>query len=228
MKKTVLANLLTVIMVSMPITALADGQLTVLQKNLYIYPESSSGAFFAKVENSGDAPIAFDEGKLVVFSDNDDILISDDFINTLPYNLILEPGEYIYVNDSLYESALENATIGDIKFSVQTSDSGESVTRTPVEATFEVEGADSYNNYVYVTLTNESDAIQYDYYITAALLDTDGNILFSDRNCYETLGIHPNSTVTLKMYIDKDLVEYCEANGLTPASVEAIAYVINE
>lgn len=230
MRKTLLVSLLAASITVMPITVYAEGELTVTQKVVINYPESSSASFFAKVENTGDAPIAFDEGKLVVFSDNDDILSSREYINTLPYDMILDAGEYMYVRESMYESAFEGAVIGDVKFSVQTKESekGVGITRIPAEATYEIEGVDSYNNYAYITFTNETDEILYDCYVTVALLDAEGNVLFVDRNCYETLGVHPNSTVTLKAYIDQDLCEYYDVNGLTPVRADAVVCIVNE
>lgn len=136
----------------------------------------------------------------------------------------------MYICDSMYDSAFEDAVIGDIKFSVQTKEAGKGVevTRIPAEATYEMNGVDSYNNYAYVTFTNETDEILYDCYITVALLDAEGNVLFVDRDCCETLGVHPNSTVTLKMYIDQELCEYYEANNLTPASADAVVCIAND
>lgn len=89
------------------VTALAEGKLTVTEKNLIEFEGSSNAYFFAKVENTGDAAIGVGAGKLVGFSSDDDVLVSESYVTANPSSVILQPGESLYVSDSIWESALE-------------------------------------------------------------------------------------------------------------------------
>ena len=73
--------------------ALAEGKLTVTEKNLIEFDGSDVAYFFAKVENTGDDAIGVGTGKLVAFSADDEVLISEDYVSTSPNAAILQPGE---------------------------------------------------------------------------------------------------------------------------------------
>ena len=121
-------------------SALAEGKLTVTSKNVIIKIGDDSGIFVAKVENTGDEPIYYDNGKLVIFSADDDILVSKSYIYSSPSNIFLKPGEYTYCYDFLWDSTLKNAKIGDIKFSVTSDTSGYKYEQIPSTAVLELPG----------------------------------------------------------------------------------------
>ncbi len=230
MKKQIFTLLMAAAMAFVPVSASAAGDstkggLTVSQQNFYNFPDSSSGYLFAKIENTGKEPAAFDHGELEVFSDSEELLVSDDYVMSWPPDVLVDPGEYIYVSSFLYESALEGATAGEIKFSAEVSSDGTAAERISAEASFEKKGPDSYNNYVLVTVTNETDEVQYGYYVTVALSDKEGNLMFADSDHYGNFGVHPGSTVTLRFPIDNDLMEYYNKHEMSPAAAEAIVYL---
>lgn len=206
----------------------AEGTVNVADKTAYIFSGKDSGYFYAKVENDGDAPAGVDNGKLVLFSGDDDILVTSDYVNTYPSRVILNPGEYTYISEFLWDSNLKNQSIGDIKFSIDTTDRGTAVERVPCEASYEITGSDSYDNYVHVTITNEADQARKGYYLVGALYDTAGNLVYVDTNQYENVSIHPGSTVTFSLYIDADNINYFESNGIQIGSVDAIVYYREE
>ena len=74
--------------------AMAAGELSVTDKTAFIYPGKDSGYFYAKIENTGDAPAGVDSGQMVLFSDTGDILETSSYVSTYPNRLILNPGEY--------------------------------------------------------------------------------------------------------------------------------------
>ena len=84
--------------------ALAEGKLTVTEKNLIQLDGSDVAYFFAKVENTGDDAIGVGTGKLVAFSADDEVLISEDYVSTSPNAAILQPGESLYVREWLWET----------------------------------------------------------------------------------------------------------------------------
>lgn len=210
-------------------SALAEGKLTVTSKNVIIKIGDDSGIFVAKVENTGDEPIYYDNGKLVIFSADDDILVSKSYIYSSPSNIFLKPGEYTYCYDFLWDSTLKNAKIGDIKFSVTSDTSGYKYEQIPSTAVLELPGNKLFTyNYVNVTFTNTTDEILYGAYVVAAITDNDNNIVYVDRQNYESIGIHPGSTVTVKLYIDGDYINYYEINGINLANVESQVFYSTE
>lgn len=217
-----MVSLLLILVFAFLASASAEGKLKVTEKNLIVYTGKDSGSFYAKIENVGDAAVGVDSGDLVVFSEDDDILLSESYITTSPSYVVLQPGDYLYAKKFLWDSSLKNAAIGDYKFSIPTRKSTSVFTKIPCEATFELLGTDSYDNYIYVTFSNPLDAPTYEFYIAAALHDANGNLLFVDSNVLSSIAVHPGSTITAKLYIDSDLVEYYEANDLVPASVDAM------
>lgn len=227
MKKriTVLSLLSTLLLTT---TCHAAGNITVTDKAASIFSGDDSGYFYAKIENDGDEPVGVDNGKLVLFSGNDDILVTSDYVNTYPTRIILNPGEYTYVSEFLWDSKLKNQTIGDVKFSVDVTDRGTAVERIPCEARYEINGSNSYDNYIYITVTNEAEVTRFGYYLVGALLDTEGNLVYVKTNQYENVGLHPGNTATFSLYIDADNMNHFEANGIQIGSVDALVYYREE
>ena len=223
MKKFVFVLFLLLLAVN---TCFADGQLTVTSKNTIIKPGNDSGMFIARVENTGDAPIYYDNGKLVIFSENDDILATENYISSSPDDILLQPGEYTYAYEFLWSSPLKNAKIGDIKFSVASDTRGYTYDQIPATAELELPGSGSFTyNYVNVTFTNTTDEIIYGAYVVCAILDRNDNVVYVDRDRYNNLGVHPGSTVTLKMYIDSDYIDYYEVNNIDLVKVDSFVYI---
>lgn len=208
--------------------AYAEGELTVDNKNLLEFDSDDTGYFYAKIENTGDSAIGVGYGKLVGFSANDDILLSENYVSTYPSGIILQPGEYVYAKTFIWESALEDNDVIDYRFSVEVDEYGSEVYRIPCEVTFDLNGVDSFDNYIYVTFTNDGESILYNSFISVALYDANESLLFVEGNYYETLGVHPGSTVTVKLYVDNDLMKHYKAHSLVPTSADASVFVISD
>lgn len=56
-------------------------------------------------------------------------------------------------------------------------------------------------------------------------MDRNDNVVYVDRDRYNNLGVHPGSTVTLKMYIDSDYIDYYEVNNINLAKVDSFVYI---
>ena len=222
MKKLV-AFMLVVILAFCTAVAVAEGKLTVTSKNAIIKIGNDSGIFVARVENTGDESIYYDNGKLVIFSADDDVLVSGNYIYSSPSDVLLKPGEYTYCYDFLWDSSLKNAKIGEIKFSVTSNTRGNNYEQIPATAVLDLSGNESFTyNYVNVTFANTTDDILYGAYVVTAITDDENNLVYVDRQ--DNMGIHPGSTVTVKMYIDSDYINYYEINGIKLANVEARVY----
>ena len=206
------------------IAAVGEGKLTVTQKQTIIFDGKDSGAFMARIENTGDEAIYCDYGKLVIFSDIDDILATDNYVYTSPSEVLLQPGEYTYAYSFLWNNALKNAKIGDVKFSIGSDSRGYQFDK--IDCTSRMgSNPNSGSNYIYVTFTNESEEILEEFYIVAAITDFENNLIFIDRNSYENIQVHPHSTITVRMYIDSDFVNYYAAHDIVPAATDAVVYV---
>lgn len=209
------------------VTAFAEGKLKAVEKNLIVFSGKDSGYFYAKVENVGDAAIGLDSGDLVIFSDDDDILLSNSFITTTPSHVILDPGDYLYVNDFLWDSALKDAVIGDYKLSIPAYKRTKTITKLPCEATFEVEGADTFNNHVYVTFTNNEASTLNNFYVIVALYDAENTLVYVDTYSNSSVSVHPGSTITVTLSIDNDLMEYYQENDITLTTLDAMVCYTN-
>lgn len=227
MMRKILAAVLLMSLALSSFGVLAEGQLTTTQKSLLEIDGEDKGYFFARVENTGDAGLFVGSGKLVGFSANDDILVSTDYVSSYPGGIQLAPGEYAYVREFLWESVLKDKDIADYKFSAESSPYGTEAKKLSSDVNFEIGGVDSYNNFVYVTVTNDSPDIVYGLYVVAALFDANKELIYVESNSYDSLGLHPNSTVTLKLYVDNDLVKHYQAHDIKPTSADAQVYIVD-
>ena len=214
------------LMIVMTVPAMAAGELTITHKNFMVVESYSTyGYLFARVENTGDAPIAIGNGALAIFDTNDGIMETSDYVSAYPYNAILNPGESVYIRDwAVLDDGVTAADIGDWKFSIKPYDyEGSAITRIPCEVTASLNGSDSYDNYIYVTFTAPEGDVIYDAGVVVALFDANGNIIFANNDTADC-GVHGGSTVTVKVYVDTDIVEHFEKNNIAPATVDAYVY----
>lgn len=207
-------------------SSLAVGDTKATKKSLLVI-DDDSGYFFAKVENIGDAPIGLDNGNLAIFSTDDELILSDSYVSALPNYVILEPGDYVYVRDYLWDDALATP-VGDCKFSVPAYKRATPIKKIPCEATMDISKSNGYYNYIFVTCKNSENTLLDNIYISAALYDDKDNLIFAQGVSLSNISIHPDSTITLKVPIDYDLIEYYEKNLITPTSVDAMIIIENE
>lgn len=225
MLKKVIALLLVVFCFTT--TAFAEGKLKATEKVFIVC--DGEGYFYAKIENVGDAAASTGYGDLVAFDDDDEIVFSTNYVSTYPSGIVLEPGESLYLEESVWENALKETPVADYKFSLPVASDGQTITRVPSEATFELTDEEySYENYIYVTFTNSAEESISGFYISAALYDADGNLIYVGTNQISNVAIHPGSTVTAKMSIDSDMVSYYKENNITPASASAVVFYVNK
>ena len=207
------------------VSACAAGKLKVTTKNLFVYYNEDNGYFFAKVENVGDEAIGVDSGDLVLFSEDDEIILSKSYVTTIPSYVVLEPGEHLYVKEYLWDSALKENSVADYKFSVSATQSKKTFATIPSEAKLERTETDDY---IYVTFTNSLQQPVSDCYVVAAVYDTAGELVFVDTKSLSNIMVHTDSTLTARMAVDWALRDHYKLNGIEPASVEAMVYYFNK
>ena len=228
MKKAICV-LFVMIMVFISSYAIAAGKLSTTQENFWVISGWSSYAYaYAKVENVGNKPIKVNAGVLEVYDENGDVITSSDYMDA--HAEYLQPNEYTYA--SLYGSVELAENVGKpddymLTITGKTDDSGTTM-RLPVEGKISLnEGSGwSKGNYVYATVTNNTEEITYGIAVVFAVLDANGNILYvGDDNIYSSRGLTPGSSIVFKMDISSSHLDYFESKGIKPASVDVIAYI---
>lgn len=226
MKKILALVLCLCCLLMLNTAALAAGELSITQKKLITTEGEASALFVAKVENVGDEGCYVDtKGKLVAFDANDDPVISEDYVSTTPSGLYLAPGEWAYVGNSLYESALKTSTVADYKFSLKTSEYGSKYEKLPCEGTIVFDKNQKYDNGIVVTFTNTGSEITGETVVVAALYDQNGELMFVNYDYNDSVGVHPGSTVSVFLNIFSDTVASFNNAGLTPTTVECFVYM---
>ncbi len=225
--KKVVALVLALTLVLAAVPALAAGKLNVTQENFWFIDGTwDYGYCYARVENSGDKEIKVNAGVLEIYNADGDAITSTDYLSA--YAKYLKPGEYTYVK--MY-AEVEGDVVPDDHMMTLTgkSDKKETVARLPVTTELALDVSNGYwtNDYMMATVTNNTDAPLYKIEVVLALLDAEGNILYIDsKDMYSELALMPGSSMIVRKEISSAFMEYFEANGIVPASVDAIAYVI--
>ena len=202
--------------------AAPKAQITVVEQRFINMDDDGRGFYFAKVQNTGDAAGYADyKGNLVLFDADGNIILTENYVHTKPSDVYLAPGEYAYVCENIYDDAIDESAVADCKFSIKAVDDGEEYDKIVSEAKIHYEEDD---NYVDVTFTNTTDEILYDYEIVAAMYDQNGELLFVSAETVSGIGVHPGSTVTIRLYMSEDVVMYLYREGLTPTTVDALVY----
>ena len=95
----------------------------------------------------------------------------------------------------------------------------------PVELKLD-EGEWWKQDYIYATVTNNTEETVYDILTVFATLDAEGNILCIDSDSqFAAYGLAPGSSVVVRREINKAFINFFTAKEITPATVDAIAYV---
>jgi len=226
--KKVLALILALLVLLISVPAFAAGKLSVTQENFIVINSYwMYGYAYARVDNIGDKPIKVNAGVLEIFDTNGDAITSSDYLDA--YAEYLQPGEYTYayIYDEIED--VEESDVDDYMLTITgKSDNDYTTLRLPVTTDYaeDVEEGWSTYNYMYATVTNNTDEPLYDVEVVLVLLDADGNILYmSDADMYSDKAIMPGSSIQIKEYVDSDFIDWYETEGIQPASVDAIAFV---
>ena len=226
--KKILALCLALVLVCSVSSAFAAGKLSVEQENFYVINDYRLyGYTFAKVANVGNKPIVVNTALLEIYDANGDALTSTDYYSD-PAKY-LQPDEYTYIK--IYDEIedVEASAVDDYLLTVIGKANSDYVTkRFPCTTSYEPNVKRDYwtYNYMYATITNDTDETVYGIYVVLALLDAEGNILYvTTDNLYSNTGLTAGSSVTVRENVDSSFIEYFETNGIVPVTVDAIAYV---
>lgn len=224
MKKAI-SLLLCLVLLAVSAPTHAAGKLSVVQENFYIIDSYwTYGYAYAKVTNAGDKAIKVNAGVLEIYDEAGNAITSSDYISA--YAAYLEPGEYTYVK--MYAEIKEGVGSDHMLTVTGKTDNSKQTLRLPVETDLQMgvkSGWWTYN-YMYATVTNDTEEPLYNISVVMALLDAEGNILYlDDDSLYSERALMPGSSMLIRKDISSSFIEYFEKNGIVPASVDAIAYV---
>ena len=209
--------------------AMAAGKISVDQENFHVVPSYSTYAYaYAKVSNTGNKPTKLNAGLLEILDEDGEAITSEDYVRA--YAEYLQPGEYTYcyLYSRLEDDQVEH--VDDYQLTLTgKSDSDQISLRLPVsDVRFEAnvqEGWSTYD-YMYMTVTNNTNEPIFDIELVYALLDDEGNILFMDG---DSLGyskaLMPGSSIMVRRYLDTATKDYFESKGYVPTTLDVIAFV---
>ena len=223
--KKVVSILLVVLLLSVSTATYAAGKLTVDQENFHVVSSYwTYGYAYAKVSNAGAKATKINAGVVEIYDEAGDVLTSSDYLTA--YAEYLEPGEYTYVK--MY-SEITSGKAADYNLTLtQKTDNSERTLRLPVETDLQMDVKSGWwtYNYMYATVTNNTDKPIYGIQVVLVLLDAEGNILdIEDESMYDNKALTPGSSMIVRKDIPSAHMDYFKANGIVPASVDAIAYV---
>lgn len=204
-----------------------DADLTVVNESFIVTQTYSryEGNLMLKLQNNTDTPLFITDGNFVLKGADGSELASKQSYYPCGSEYV-EPGEITVVTFSVdiddpsvvagYEYALETKTE-----SWRSTD-----TIIPVDSTEFVDGGE-YDSKMRATITNNSDQPLANIQIVFVLEDAEGSMLYTRSDGMYAMEIGPGSTITFVPGIDSDVLKFCAENGITPAQVEAFAYVSN-
>lgn len=207
--------------------ALAAGKLTVNQEVMNAYDSYGSvqADVFAEVENTGDSPVEFSAGLLELLDAQGNTIDSTDYVYCYPS--VLAPGEKGYVIVNMYpENAAAPTDIAQYKLNLTGKDTDTTIPRLTSTGVYENDVSDGYWTYDYLTaeITNDSQAIAYDYYVVYAVKDAEGNLIYATYYPTYSIGIPVGGSAYVRTFMPDGALAYQDANGKVAATVETIAY----
>ena len=224
MKKIALFCLVLIFAALLCVPAFAAAEFTVTEATLFIYDNDDDGYFFAKVENTGDAPAYYRSGMLELRDDTGNAFITKNYVSSSPYGIYLEPGESAYVRESIWDKQLLETEVAGYTFSVSADTWGTKYRQIPCETEFYYSAENNYDNEIFITLSNDSDELLHDLSFVAALYDEDDKLLYDYSTSFGNLAVHPDSTITIMLDVNSNLAAHLSTHDYTPVRVEGFVY----
>ena len=225
--KKIFALLVSLLLISS--FALAEDD-AVSQENFYVletfYTEAT---YLARVENTGSDVLRLDDGSVDFLDAEGNVLFTADYLFMLPG--CLNPGESAFLHafadlpEGVEASAVAatrlhvNFDRGDTYFYVQRIDC------TDTRLALDVVGQWWTEDFMYVTVTNNTEEPVFGLELVLVLTDAEGTPLYlTTGSLFSSMALMPGSSLLVQQDISSDFMDLLDAKGVTPAAVEAIAY----
>ena len=225
--KNITAVLLTLVLLLAAVPAMAAGKINVTNERTFIIKEKSDQYYlYAKLENTGNKPIQINTAFLEVYDEEGKSIVDSN--NYSSWAKYLAPGEYTYIRMSVKLEEGMKEKVDDYGLSVVGKSADEKKTvRLPSTGEYAEnvkEGNKTYN-YMYCTLTNDTEEPLSEFYVCFALLDDEGNILYINSfNATGNLEVMPGSTIRIRVPVEDAFVSYMGEKGIAPTQLDVICY----
>ena len=185
------------------------------------------GVYIARIRNDNDFPL-YVTGGTMKLSDADGNLLSESKYLYTCGSKYLEPGEISFVS---LQADLEEDP-GDVAYEVGIETKQKAYYNTDTALKVEnpvLQKGDGYEgDTLRATIINDTDQPLPGLSVIFALMDADGNLLQVTTEGLYRHELGPNSVITMVSSIDSKVSDFCEANGIEPAIVEAYAWAENK
>lgn len=216
-----------VLILCLPISALAAGKATITQETFYVTPflDYHAGELYCELTNTGDKPVKVESGVYEFFDPQGESVDSGSIYTIYPR--VLLPGEkgYIALQSSVKE-AVSTDYLDDYTVSVVgKSASEDQVIRYPVsDVSLAPQGKYGFYQAFFATVTNPSDVKTGDIEVVFAAYDADGKLLYACHRSTSGISLLPGNSVEVYCTVDDDVLKQLESEGIAIATIEAIAY----
>ncbi|NLX82625.1 MAG: hypothetical protein GXZ04_02240 [Clostridiales bacterium] len=207
-----------------PALALAEGKLTITQDSLIMLTDIS-GWYFARVENTGDAPALLEAGALTFFGEDGAEVHKIDYISTNLGNVELKPGQYAYISRMLWEDPLKDVKVAKHSFVFADTPYGTPVKTIPGEVKLQLKALGDSENNAFVTFTNPTSEVLYYIEVVVAITDEAGKLVSVAEHSNLGMGVHPGTAVTVMMRLENDLLTALKDAGTDMTKLKADALI---
>lgn len=192
------------------------------------FEDTFYGYVFAELENTGDADVYFEQAQLTI-SDAAGKTRAEKTAFTCYPNVIAPGGRAFVFAYSAVEDAADTEDLSAYRLAVSGSESIEEppvvLTVTGAEYAQETDlfGEPVYK--IYVTAKNETDEAVFTPSVAFGLYDEKGELIYVDAMTQFDMGVPAGQSFIMTFTIDDAFKAAWDAQGTTPAKVEAIAIV---
>lgn len=196
--------------------------LTVAEDRLYEVPDARDAFYYTKVSNDTDAPIVCGS---VVFSSYDaqGELLKESKLSTNPFNVVIQPGEYLYLHANISNDVFKEKNIDQYDTVPTLSRQSVEVVRHRSEGKLVFDDKTGELSYIEVSLTNDAESMIYDWYIDFGVYDDQGQLMYASGVWYD-IGLTSGSTLVKRFKVDTNLARYLGENDIRAAAVDCICY----
>ena len=203
---------------------LSEG-IAVLEENLIVYDSygGQTGTYMAKIQNNNEGPAYITDLSLTLKDADGNDVGQSDYASVIGSHY-LEPGEITLI--SISADVSEGAAVADcVKVISATSPSSYQTPDTQLDVTAElrIEEGWSTDYRPAVTVVNNGEAPLTNISCVIAVRDAEGTLLDIATTSLYGAELPAGNTIILVTSVDYNIVNYCSANGIVPAQVEAFA-----
>ena len=148
------------------------------------------GGYFARIKNNSPDPLWLECGRLTVYSTDGEMLFEKKYVQTDPYNVLIEPGQYAYVEEAFLDPLPTGVEIGETVLELSGSRDGRRAATIPCTAEI-ITDEDGYL-FVGLTLTNDTDEPMENLRMSFALYDEADRLIYVGSWYLDDVILHPH------------------------------------